>query len=439
MPDVLTPGSTSSPSSQSSRGTTPFDIPDFNRPQRPPPIPRKHVPSEADRLREEEELQRAIELSKQEQARKEQAARDEARREEVRREQIRQEDARREAMRQEQLKEDQARLEQIRTEQKKLEDLREEQAKLEKLRQERARSNSTLSPESSSAAHSTRIRAASQPPPPKQEEHRPGPSVTTRPVSSAPAVPMKAPEPEPEEQESKWMCDTCMCTFGYSIPRITCLECEDYDLCSRCYQLDRVSKSHQTTHDIRRVKATYNLTVTDLIAADEQVNPEDSFGAKNWSIGEGDVRWLSLRETNHHARFIATGLPQGHHYIELELLTKLSPKLSQASRQQLASTPLCKVTVHVGWPKDRKTFAHERFVEDASLAEKIFSQSIKKAVEISPDTSTLLKIPLPTGIFHMGDDNQNNKQLGFLLQWEDVLSFTNSDDAIVQIALVNVM
>lgn len=439
---------------------------------------------------------------KQEQANKEQAKMEQAAKEEARKEEARRAERKKvleEQKRLEELREEQERLAKIRRNEARFESIVSSLATDDTP----CTLGCCPQPASSSSTYSTRNHAASQPPLSKQETYRQHPTATTcnlscctPPVVSSstssagkcnlscctpPAI-LSSMNSAPNRAESQfrppkqnmrsqgptfanstasftttakyngpgfgavdcdetivWDCDVCDRELEYTSPHNVCTECEDYLLCNPCYEKGHISKSHLQTHGIRQIQTTYDFAVADFVAADEHVNPEDSFGAKNWTIGESDIRWLSLRKTNHHARFMATGLERGQYYIELELHVKLSPKFAKSIKYLTAGDPLCKLKVHYGKPKDRKTFAHGRFVEDASLATKVFStrRHAETAVDITTDVAAIgiltISFPSNTHFFRVSGDKPHSNQFGVLLQWEDVTSFTNSDDAVLQI------
>jgi hypothetical protein len=227
-----------------------------------------------------------------------------------------------------------------------------------------------------------------------------------------------------------------MVNLEISKPRIHCQGCNDYDLCTPCYQNDRVSKSHQRLHKVLRIRKTHLLTVTDLIPASEEVNPEYCQEGTNWTI-EGDVRWLHLREFDSHARFLAMGLEPGNYAVTLTIELRLSPKLTTQVIQQLKGNPMCKLRMYVGFPEDRKKFNNEKYGENQGLAKALFSEKSGRQVELRPNDAGIIRVSF-VGALPLNVQNQNGNQVAILLQWEGMRFSSKSDDAIAQIALLEV-
>jgi hypothetical protein len=229
-------------------------------------------------------------------------------------------------------------------------------------------------------------------------------------------------------------CDACMRGIRCAEPRIRCEECNDYDLCSSCYQNNRESKSHKTTHKVKRIKRTQIVAVSDFEHASRGVNPPYSLGGSNWTTGEGGSRWLNMRNHNNHARFLATGIESGHYNIRLHIGFVLSSRLSAIGRLQLSQYPLGKLKIFIGWPKDRNTFLNSQFADDEDLPDKLFSQKAVREYSM-PDEDGEFPAEF-NGVTFSLDANTGVSQIGFLLQWGASPKLTNSDDAIAKLSLL---
>ena len=285
-----------------------------------------------------------------------------------------------------------------------------------------------LSPDYRERQPTGHIRSISQPagcPAPQEPipTHRPTPppaqSTPTRPES--PVAPQESPP-----KHTPWICDGCMDEIAISKPRIHCVQCPDYNLCTACYQKDRVSKTHQSNHQVRRVLRTYVVSTSDMEFASSCSDP-------NWTIQE-DYRFFHLRERNSHARFLATAIEPGHYSISLILCLKISPKLTPALIQQLDGGVLGKLRITVGFPVSRKVFLHGEYPEEG-LQERLFAQKTQKEIILAASEEGAVKIEM-SAVFHVPANDQSRSQIGFVLQWSEMRSFAQSDEAIMQVALI---
>jgi hypothetical protein len=286
-------------------------------------------------------------------------------------------------------------------------------------------SNHLNTPESHESRPVNHVRSVSQPAElPRATTPTPSPPVLATPVSPSPRTPPVVSESRTEP--SPWTCDACMDEIPTSKPRIHCLECPDYDLCNTCYRNDRTSKTHQSNHRIRRVLRTHVLPVDDMEFASGPSDP-------NWTMEE-NYRWLHLGERNSHARFLATNIKPGHYSVSIILCSKISPKLTPTLIDQLNDGVLGKLRITVGFPISRKVFVHGEYPED-DLPKKLFTQKTQKQLNLLASEGGNENIML-SAVFHVPGGDQTRSQIGFVLQWSDIISFAHSDSAIVQIALI---
>ena len=117
-----------------------------------------------------------------------------------------------------------------------------------------------------------------------------------------------------------YMCDVCIKQFSWATPRTRCTECDDYDICPKCYQAGKVSDNHKSTHKVRQILKSYQLLASssDVTPASTIVNPDFSppRTQPNWTVPEGsEQRWLRLRNSPAHARFMYTSVEKTGAYI----------------------------------------------------------------------------------------------------------------------------
>jgi hypothetical protein len=152
----------------------------------------------------------------------------------------------------------------------------------------------------------------------------------------------------------------------------------------------------------------------------------------NWTIQE-NCRFFHLRERNSHARFLATAVEPGHYSISLILTLKKSPQLTPALIQQLDGGVLGKLRIMVGFPVSRKVFLHGEYPEE-SLPERLFAQKTQKEITLTASEGGSMKIEM-SAVFHVPANDPSRSQTGFVLQWSEMRSFAQSDEAIMQVAL----
>jgi len=219
-------------------------------------------------------------------------------------------------------------------------------------------------------------------------------------------------------------------------PRIYCTVCDDYNLCAGCYQRDRTSKSHTSTHRVMKVKRTMVFYANDFCHPFEVVTPEvhEETGLPNWTIDETDTRWNHLRKFDSHDRYLVTNVRPGHYILQIYLAVNISEKLTVDLRKQLEGKNLGELRVVIGVPKDKSKFLHHVYPKTANLKDSLFERHVQQELVIKPGTSsstTRINFPETTRL----DVDQAGSQVGVLLQWSNMKGFKSRNDALVQISI----
>jgi hypothetical protein len=273
-------------------------------------------------------------------------------------------------------------------------------------------------------------------PPMERPTITPGPTSGYRTIRSEPIVPTVSTAVDSSSDRTPWTCDTCMSTIPSEEPRIHCTACDDYDLCASCYRLDRTSKSHISTHRVRKVRRTMIHYATDFCHPSEKVNPDvhGETGLPNWTIDEDDTRWNHLRKFNSHDRYLVTNVSPGHYILHFHLGLKVSEKLTADLKRQLEGQNLGELRIVIGFPKDKSDFLHQVYPETKELKDILFEGCDQKELVINPAiSSSTTRIDFPeTTILHVDEAGGN---IGVLLQWSNMKGFKVCNEALVQISI----
>ncbi|KAI9766755.1 MAG: hypothetical protein M1839_004772 [Geoglossum umbratile] len=269
--------------------------------------------------------------------------------------------------------------------------------------------------------------------------------------------PKTAPMVEPKTSESvedttafaqwTWICDACLKTFSTKTPRIHCLECEDYDLCTLCYQRGKVSDSHSIRHRIRSSIATRDIPLSDLVLPDIAI-PEFSPPRKgpNWTVKDKNGgTWFHLRNNPRHARFLESSVPVGAYTVALAVAFKTSAQISAKDLEQLKGTTLGKLSCVVGTPKSRRSFFRDAKPEDDSLAANLFKSGSRVNTDLKfPDNPAAAEggghewsqyFELPS-IVEIKSEYDSQHYMGCLMQWSNVPEFEDKSTSVLSISLV---
>lgn len=261
--------------------------------------------------------------------------------------------------------------------------------------------------------------------------------------SGSPALPRSHSAPpavvETSADPSPWTCDGCTNIIRSSQSRVHCTECYDYDLCENCYAAKRETKDHKSTHEIHHFITTHVLLAQDLIPPKDIVNPEHTTGwtTPNWTV-EGDMRWLHLHRGNvkGHARYLATSIPPGHYVMTLIIFVKFSPRLTAAQLEDLRKDGVCGLRVAAGFLHSKQQFFNQRYLEDGTLVQKLFSDSCQNDYVVDP-SHEVIRVEFDE-LYHTECNDQTDSDMGFLLQWNDTLCWDTEDDQVVSIMLAEV-
>lgn len=256
-----------------------------------------------------------------------------------------------------------------------------------------------------------------------------------------------SPSPPLQVEDIAYTCDTCLKDFDTKTPRFRCTVCDDYDLCPRCYQEDRTSKGHVTKHKVMSISKTHNLEFNDITPAN--VIPEKSppCTLPNWTVDKEDRRWLHLRDSPSHERYIIHGMSPGAYLVQIVIMFKFSESVSTATFNQLRKEGLGELKVTLGAPADVKKFfsdpkngaTNDNLAGQLLSSGRQFTSTMKIPNEVTnPNQTWPMVLDYSKTPIHIGtksDANNTYATLGALLQWSNVRKFATNDNPILLCAV----
>ncbi|PQE32076.1 ubiquitin-ligase protein [Rutstroemia sp. NJR-2017a WRK4] len=256
-----------------------------------------------------------------------------------------------------------------------------------------------------------------------------------------------SPPPSLQAEDLAYICDACLKGFDAKTPRFRCTVCDDYDLCPGCYQEDRTSKGHSTKHKVMSINKTHELKFNDITPAN--VIPEKSppCTLPNWTVDNEDRRWLHLRDSPYHERYIVHGMSPGAYMVQVVITFKFSEFVTTATLNQLRKESLGEIKVTLGAPVDVKEFFSDQKngVTKDNLAGELlssgrqFTSTLKLPDEVTNPNQTWSMVfdysKTPIHIGTKSDANNTYATLGALLQWSSVRKFTTNDNPILLCAV----
>jgi hypothetical protein len=266
------------------------------------------------------------------------------------------------------------------------------------------------------------------------------PTPSRKPVPSTSNSPSL---PSLPAEDVAYMCDACLNGFDAKTPRFRCTVCDDYDLCPGCYQKDRTSKGHNTKHKVMSISKTHNLKFNDITPAN--VIPEKSppRTLPNWTVDNEDHRWLHLRNSPAHERYIVHGMSPGAYLVQIVIKFKFSDFVSTATLNQLKKESLGEMKVVAGAPIDTKVFFSEKKngVTNDNLAGELLSSGLHITSQLklpdevtNPNQTWQMTFDYSATPIHIGTrSNANNAYatLAVLLQWSNVRKFATNDNPVL--------
>ncbi|KAH8909121.1 hypothetical protein BR93DRAFT_936666 [Coniochaeta sp. PMI_546] len=292
-----------------------------------------------------------------------------------------------------------------------------------------------------------------------QTSSRPPPQSS---VSAAPTIPPKQPHVQvPEDDESSnresATCDGCMHGIKCSEPRVQCTVCYDYDLCIKCFQAGKETKTHKNTHKLSHILNTALIQTDDLIPVKDIVNPEFSADKTrtNWSISDikdentGEMksyRFIHMYDNDSHARFLTSARP-GHYAVSVVLLVKVAADINAAGLKQLQEAGAGSLRVSLGTVKVKKDFFGAALANEdtfnstaltkESLPHRLLNHYWWDVVQIVVD-APYLHVQSDALLNIEGDESGSLTDLGLLLQWSGCHAFASSNDPVVSISVEHI-
>ena len=290
------------------------------------------------------------------------------------------------------------------------------------------------------------------------ERHYSEASLGTKPDSSPATAAADSVNPEDSSQMVSAFCDACTNSIRCSQPRVQCTQCYDYDLCIACFRGGRTSKEHKAEHVVSHVLNTRMLSQEDLTPPKDVVNPEynPSRSKVNWTIveatqgaenqdqGPKHFRVLHLHGNDSHARFLTSAKP-GHYAITVTLELQISPLLGETDREKFRKDGFEWLRIALGTLNDKKAFYSGRYREDAFQSVSLTEESLPHRL-LKDYWWDVVRIPLDQQymqihsdlVLSVEGDHEFDTDLGFILQWSNMVAFESLDDAVVKVIVAHI-
>jgi len=266
---------------------------------------------------------------------------------------------------------------------------------------------------------------------------------TNRRISPPPAK-----KPVPQVDPAAWTCDVCMTGVSAKQPRFHCTVCHDYDQCLNCHQKEATSEGHLRSHKIISISMRHEISFHDLVAAHNNVTPDFSPPRllPNWTVDENtDRRWLHVRNSPSHARFIAQSVPKGAYLVQLVFKFKLSEHVKPDAFKELKHVGLGQLRIALGSPLRTSVFLNQTKTEDRTLGKQLFGSDfggdfkltipadVKDPKESWEGTYDLSHAPVYIGM--NARVNTTSAVFGVVLQWSEVQEFDGNENPVLLMTL----
>jgi hypothetical protein len=277
------------------------------------------------------------------------------------------------------------------------------------------------------------------------------PSSATQPrETNRKTSPTPARKPLPPSEPAAWYCDVCTEGKSATQARFHCTVCHDYDLCVQCHMEEYTSKDHRTSHKLLSISMKHTVQVDAITPCHDNVTPQFSppRTQENWTE-EGENRWLHLRNSPSHARFIVRRLSRGAYLMHLVIKFKFSDHVDMDTFKRAKEIGFGKLKIATGSPLKTSMFLNEQRTEDATLPQQLFGFDRSTNFELTiPDNVTnpmqpwVLAFDTSSTTTYIGMEsgvNPSNAILGILLQWSEVVEFQANDNPILIMTLNEIM
>lgn len=235
-----------------------------------------------------------------------------------------------------------------------------------------------------------------------------------------------------------------------------CKVCYDYDLCIKCFESERTSKDHKTSHSVTiiqgtRIRDPENLTLT------EDVNPQaDPSNPKRlqWTNCEctkdskGEVRRiriLRLFAKNSHARFL-TDVKPGRYEVSLFLNFQFSQHISKPTLTLIEEQGMGVMRASIGMVRSQREFRRAKYPEDAVDVGPLSGDCLPCQL-LRNYSSKAFNTPLGDIFYHVSFDSlvhitgapDDCVDVGLVLQWSGAKQFPGDDlDAVLRVGVESV-
>jgi hypothetical protein len=115
--------------------------------------------------------------------------------------------------------------------------------------------------------------------------------------------------PIARSETAGFICDVCNEESNMSASHVRCQECEDYFLCIPCYRSDRISKTHETKHEVHQVEGVPERIVNiDAVAADGEA-VGDVCPQPGEVPPEVQARYMEMMREKQEAQYVRDSIP----------------------------------------------------------------------------------------------------------------------------------
>lgn len=262
--------------------------------------------------------------------------------------------------------------------------------------------------------------------------------------------PTPARKPLPPSEPAAWYCDVCVQPKSATQARFHCTVCNDYDLCVKCHMEGQVNKSHSTGHKLLSISMRHTIHVGAITPCYDNVTPQFSPPRTqvNWTH-EGENRWLHLRNSPSHGRYIVRRLSPGAYRMQLVIKFKFSDHVDMDTFRRAKEIGFGEIKIASGSPLNTSIFLNQQRTEDATLPQQLFGADASRTADlmvpdhvVNPMEHWELVFDLYPTTVYIGMEhgvNPANAILGVLLQWSNVLEFQSSENPVLIMSLDQIL
>jgi hypothetical protein len=208
-----------------------------------------------------------------------------------------------------------------------------------------------------------------------------------------------------------------------------------------------VSKSHSESHKLVSIAIKHNIGTSEICPCHDNVTPQYSPPRQqaNWTEGNEELRWLHLRNSPSHARYVVRRRSKGAYLCHLAVKFKFSEYVDMNTLKRAKEMGFGKLKISLGSPLNTSTFLNERKAEDETLLQQLFGfdPSTSWVINVpdsvkTPTDEWILTFDISSQTTYLGFESgvsPTNAILGIVLQWSEVIKFQTNDNPILLMAL----